>query len=146
MTRPPLIRDMTRDDAPAVAALAGQLGYPADSDVVASRMDEIVGRPDTAALVAERDGRVVGWAHVQEKRTIVEVHSAQLMALVVDEECRGEGIGAALVAAAESWAAVRGIGRMLVATRVTRERAHRFYVREDYVVAKTSHIFEKRLA
>jgi len=35
---------------------------------------------------------------------------------------------------------------MLVGTRVTRQRAHRFYEREGYAVAKTSHFFEKELA
>jgi hypothetical protein len=30
-----------------------------------------------------------------------------------------------------------------VATRVTRERAHRFYLREGFALDKTSHIFER---
>jgi GNAT superfamily N-acetyltransferase len=141
-----VVRAMSRDDAADVARLAGELGYPADAATVTRRMEDVLDTPHAAAVVAERDGRVVGWAHVEEKRTLVEVHSAQLMALVVEEASRGEGVGAALLAAAESWAGERGIGRMLVATRVTRERAHAFYVREDYVMAKTSHIFEKRLA
>ena len=31
----------------------------------------------------------------------------------------------------------------MVATRVTRERAHQFYLREGFSLDKTSHIFEK---
>jgi hypothetical protein len=34
---------------------------------------------------------------------------------------------------------------MIVGTRVTRERAHRFYQREGYALQKTSHFFDKAL-
>jgi hypothetical protein len=34
---------------------------------------------------------------------------------------------------------------MVVATRITRERAHRFYAREGYAVNKTSYFLDKPL-
>jgi hypothetical protein len=34
---------------------------------------------------------------------------------------------------------------MTVSSRVTREGAHRFYVREGYELSKTSHVFAKPL-
>ncbi len=68
------------------------------------------------------------------------------MGLVVDDEHRSAGIGGALLEAAEAWALDRGCADLLVATRVTRERAHGFYRRHGYALLKTSHCFSRRLA
>ena len=68
------------------------------------------------------------------------------MALVVDERCRGRGIGAALMSEVERWARERGAVKLRVGSRTTREGAHRFYEREGYALVKTSHWFQKDLA
>jgi hypothetical protein len=39
-----------------------------------------------------------------------------------------------------------GLQRALVRSQVSREPAHRFYLREGYAHVKTSAVFEKRLA
>ena len=49
------------------------------------------------------------------------------------------------MAAAERWARARNCRRLVVATRITRERAHAFYAREGYEVAKTSYFLTKSL-
>jgi GNAT superfamily N-acetyltransferase len=139
------VRPARAEDAPALAVLAGQLGYPTSSEELAARLPEVAANPDAAILVAG-DGRDVrGWIHVELKRSLLAPLAAQVMGLVVDERRRNEGIGAALLAAGESWARERGCRSMLVGTRVTRERAHRFYQREGYDLLKTSHFFEKGL-
>ena len=40
---------------------------------------------------------------------------------------------------------MNGCIRMTVRSRIARERAHRFYEREGYVLEKTSHVFRKPL-
>jgi GNAT superfamily N-acetyltransferase len=106
-----------------------------------------VGANDQAAVLvaADAEDRPIGWIHVEVRRTLVTPLSAQVMGLVVDDAVRSGGIGRELVRSAEAWAAARGCGRMLVGTRVTRKRAHRFYEREGYAVLKTSYFFEKEL-
>jgi GNAT superfamily N-acetyltransferase len=100
-----------------------------------------------AAVLLATDGadRPIGWIHVELKRTLVAALTAQVMGLVVDEGQRGAGIGAELLRAAEAWASEHGCHHMLVGTRVTRERAHRFYLREGYTLQKSSYFFEKAL-
>ena len=71
--------------------------------------------------------------------------SSLIVGLVIVEGHRSAGIGAALLAAAEAWARARGCKRLVVATRITRERAHRFYAREGYEVSKTSYFLTKAL-
>jgi len=143
---PPRIRAMRRDDAGAVANLATQLGYPSSEVQLAERIAQVQGREEAAAMVAEDAGNVVAWVHVELRRTLVADQHAQVMALVVDERCRGRGIGAALMAEAERWARKRGANAVRVASRTTREEARRFYERQGYRLTKTSNWFEKELA
>lgn len=129
-----------------MAALSGQLGYPVGTDELADRLRAVGAQDQAAVLVAaDADDRPLGWIHVEMKRTLVAPLSAQVMGLVVEDAARSAGIGRELLRSAEAWAAARGCRRMLVGTRVTRERAHRFYQREGYIVEKTSYLFEKEL-
>jgi GNAT superfamily N-acetyltransferase len=140
------IRPPRSGDAAALAALAEQLGYPVSVDELERRMAAVAENDHAAVLVAGDAGdRPVGWVHVELKRTLVAPLTAQIMGLVVDTAFRGGGIGRELLTAAEAWAQSRGCDRMLVGTRVTRERAHRFYAREGYTVQKTSYFLEKSL-
>ena len=141
------IRPMTAADASHVADLTTQLGYPTSPEETAERLSILVALPeDHAALVAEEEeGRVVGWVHVATYTSLESGRVATIGGLVVGEGHRSGGIGAELLAAAEDWARANGAGKMTVRSRVTRERAHRFYEREGYFLLKTSHVFEKRL-
>jgi GNAT superfamily N-acetyltransferase len=138
--RPPL-----PSDAPELAALAGELGYHTDPEALLGRLASL-SPTDAAVIVAtDADDSPVGWCQVELFRSLVEPLSALIVGLVVGEGHRSEGIGVALLAAAERWARARGCRRMLVATRITRERAHRFYWREGYGVNKTSYFLDKPL-
>ncbi|HEX6127847.1 MAG TPA: GNAT family N-acetyltransferase [Candidatus Limnocylindria bacterium] len=140
------IRPATADDADRLSELATQLGYPTTPSELAMRVRALAALPDAAILVAtDADDRPIGWIHVGLKPSLLAPLSAQVMGLVVDEARRGVGIGAQLLNRAEAWATDRGCGELLVATRVTRERAHRFYRRHGYELLKTSHIFHKEL-
>jgi GNAT superfamily N-acetyltransferase len=140
---------MAVEDAPAVAALAGQLGYPATPDQVRARHARLASAPERGAVLVAVDdggpGEVIGWAHVELRDTLVAPATAQLMALIVADGARDRGVGRDLLHAAESWARDRGCEALIVATRVTRTDAHRFYRREGYDLDKTSHIFLKAL-
>lgn len=129
-----------------MVAQAAQLGYAVTADELRERLAQLRSGTDAAVLVAtDADDRAVGWIHVELKRTLLAPLGAQVMALVVDEGQRGAGVGAELLGAGEAWALEQGCHRMLVATRITRERAHGFYRREGYELDKTSHVFEKEI-
>ena len=65
------------------------------------------GRGEDVAITARREGEVVGVA-----RGVARGGRAHLSELVVAEALRGQGIGAHLLAAFESWAAQRGVARL----------------------------------
>lgn len=73
-------------------------------------------------LVAEREGRVIGMVTVQLVVSTAEgAPSGLLEDMVVDEQVRGEGIGARLLRAAERWARAHGATRLqLLADRMNR--------------------------
>ena len=139
------IRPPVPSDAPALSALAGELGYPTSPEALLGRLAAL--HPTDAAVLVSTDADDVptGWCHVEMRRTLVEPTSALIVGLVIGEGHRSAGIAAELLAAAEAWARARGCQRLVVATRITRERAHQFYAREGYEVSKTSYFLTKVL-
>ena len=140
-----ITRPAVAADAQAIAALSGQLGYPATEPEIRVRLESLAARGDTAVFVAEVDGRVVGWAGVRADVSLESGPFAELVGLVVDEASRGQGVGETLVLAAESWAREQGRTRIRVRSNVVRERAHRFYERLGYRERKRQTVFEKQL-
>jgi predicted N-acetyltransferase YhbS len=140
------IRVMIAADAAAVARLATQLGYPARAGEVGARLEHLRRYPDDEVLVAvDATNAVIGWIHVSRTTSLQESDLASIGGLVVDDGHRSSGIGADLVRAAEEWARQHGATRMVVRSRSTRERTHRFYKRMGYAELKRSHVFGKRL-
>jgi len=141
------IRRVESGDAEALAPLTTQLGYPVNPDRIASRVSRLLDDPSSVVLVAtDDDDRPIGWLHVAEQLSLEGDPRVHIMGLVVDDTHRSAGIGQELLAAGEAWARERGVTRMTVYSRQTRERAHRFYEREGYAMAKRSYYFEKELS
>ena len=97
-------------------------------------------------MVAElRDGGVVGWVLIHMYRLVTSDCLAQVAGLVVDENHRGQGVGALLMEAAEKWARERGCRGVILRSRVMRKEAHAFYRRLGYTNTKTQEVFLKEL-
>ena len=139
------IRPATAGDAADLARLCGELGYPTSAAETADRLRIVEESTRGEILVAVVDGRVAGWMGVREDAALESGTYAELTGLVVDAEHRGRGIGEALVARAAAWARERGHRRLRVRSNVVRERAHRFYERLGFVVAKRQAVFDKAL-
>lgn len=127
------IRAATDADAPAIAALLADLGYPAESGAIPERLAALASHPGTLAIVAELDGDVVGLAtcHVYPALHRVEP-VAWLTSLVTAELARRRGVGGALVASVERWATSRGATRLSLTSATKRTDAHEFYERRGY--------------
>jgi N-acetylglutamate synthase-like GNAT family acetyltransferase len=124
-----MVRDAEARDAEAIAALLGQLGYPAHAASVKARLErlQIVG---DRVVVAELDGAVIGLAQLHVSPALeYERPAAKLAALVVDATHRGEGVGRALVEAMEAEARARRCELLFLTTAARREDAHEFYRR-----------------
>jgi GNAT superfamily N-acetyltransferase len=118
------VREARPEDAAAIAALLGELGYPADPEAVAERLARM--GPGDAVLIA--DGGLVALHRIP---LLAEGGAlARITAFVVAAGHRRTGLGTALLTAAEEVARTWGCDRIEVASgrRPEREAAHAFYL------------------
>lgn len=137
------IRPATLEDAPALAALLGQLGYRETQEAIRGRLGALCGRAESEVLVAE-DGsrRITGCVHVLIDHRLAEGRRGEITGIVVDDQRRSRGTGARLVAAATAWMRDRGITRLRVRCNTVRGRAHRFYEKLGFRLTKTQTVFD----
>jgi GNAT superfamily N-acetyltransferase len=140
------IRHAKSADAPRLAELSGQLGYPATAAQIRMRLRKIQPASQNAVFVADAaKGGVIGWLHVSREALLECDVRAEVNGLVVAEGHRSSGAGAQLLAAAEDWARKHDCVSMSVRSNVIRERAHKFYERNGYEHYKTQKSFRKPL-
>jgi GNAT superfamily N-acetyltransferase len=142
------IRTARRADAPVIAELLDQLGYPqGEEERTADRIQDWAEDPSSVAYVAVADGGPIGVIAVHVSPFFEQDGSwARIVALVVADRARGHGVGAQLVAAAEAFATSHGCLRVEVTSGARRPDAHGFYRRRGYVdQAGTSSRFVRHL-
>jgi len=141
-----IVRPLEADDAERVVELIRQLGYERTVEDVrrwVARSESCI--DIQAGFVACLGGEVVGWIEVSIQCRLQSAPFALIGGLVVKDGLRGRGIGGRLCEQAERWGRERGVEKLRVTSRSSREDAHRFYAREGYRQTKTSMVFEKRI-
>ena len=117
-------------DAPGLLVLFQQLGYSVDLDNLQSSLREY--NPCRYALIAEVKERLSGIV----VNLIEPMHEkgrwGLISALVIDESCRGMGVGRILLAEAERIAAASGCSQIELSSSERREQAHKFYQNNGY--------------
>lgn len=140
------LRQAREQDCAEIARLAGQLGYPASSETMRSRLQRLCASASDAVFVAESvEGELVGWIHGTLSQCLESDYRLEITGLVVDERFHRQGVGRELVGHVEAWAVQHGAGQVSVRSRTTRPEAHRFYERLGYRQAKTQIVFRKSL-
>lgn len=99
-----LIRRATRDDAAAMAAIYNQAvaGSTATFDTVPESAEDRLAwldehtAPQHPVLVAERDGRVIGWASLSRYSTRCAYEATVEASAYIDENETGRGLGTKL--------------------------------------------------
>ena len=121
------IRPAAPADAPSVARLLGELGYPTDAADVPRRLAAIRAEGNDVFLATDGDA-VLGLVSLVHYATIhASGPTAYIMALVVSSDARGRGVGRVLVDHAKRWATERGCRRLTVTSAEHRADAHQFY-------------------
>lgn len=139
------IRRATSNDVSAIAAISREFGYePTEADVEQALLD-ILQRDDHVVFVAEDNGAVMAWGHARVNRQLEVARYAELVGLVVTRASRSQGVGAEIVKNVEAWARAKGERSLRVFSNTVRERAHGFYVRENYKELKQQKVFVKAL-
>lgn len=122
-----VIRPAVAQDGAALSTLFAALGYPQ------ARPVSLSAQPGREVLVWEQEEGLCGvlvWHCLQPLH--VTACWGLISALVVAPHCRGQGIGAALLADAERRATMAGCTQMTLSSSEQRTDAHRFYERAGY--------------
>ena len=128
------IREARAGDAPALAPLLEELGYPTAVDVIARRLQAMI-EAGEVAFVASRDDELLGLLTVHVTPVLQRPTAVgRLTALVVAQRAHGQGIGRALVEAGEKFLAGRGCMLLEVTSNRARTGAHAFYERLGYEI------------
>src|SRR6185436_5659104 len=139
------IRAATAVDAPELARLVTALGHSTTPEQLAERWARWTSAGNAALVAVMPDDVLAGVATLHQ---MVVLHRpkpvGRITALVVDSSVRGQGIGRALVAAAEELLSSAGCGLLEVTSNVRLTEAHAFYGHLGY--EQTSFRFAKVLA
>ncbi|NLE21965.1 MAG: GNAT family N-acetyltransferase [Actinobacteria bacterium] len=138
------VRPGRHDDASELARLCTELGYPSTAAQVRERLVRL-SDVEHGLFVAEDGGGLRGVVDVHVRVVLEEDPFAELIALVVSEDGRGEGVGSALVAEAVRWARRRRVRKLWVRVSLWREATPRFYERLGFRRVKQQNVYELAL-
>jgi ribosomal protein S18 acetylase RimI-like enzyme len=122
------IRVAELTDVASLAQLMSQLGYETTQSEMQERLERIASDERYRTFVAVHGGEVCGM--IGTITSLSYEHNdpgGRILALVTLKTMRRHGIGRALIAMAEKDFAQRGIRRVALNTRLTRDDAHKFY-------------------
>ncbi|HHX12862.1 MAG TPA: GNAT family N-acetyltransferase [Clostridiales bacterium] len=107
-------------------------GYEYDIEKTKSRLNEIINRETDKIYVASIDNKVVGYIHGSDYECTYSDPLKNIMAIAVDEDYRGKGIGRTLLNAIENWAKESDCSGVRLVSGFNRVEAHRFYLHCGY--------------
>lgn len=139
------LRRMAMHDAPAVAALSGELGYPSELARMVARLNVVLEREDHASFVATRGETILGWGHAFVCHFVESDAFVEIGGLVVGEAARGQGVGSKLLEAIAGWARTQGVAEVRVRSNIKRPRAHAFYEARGFAETKAQLVFARSL-
>jgi GNAT superfamily N-acetyltransferase len=145
------MRPVLLEDAYAISELSAQLGYQALPEAISQRIVQMTSHAGSrAAFVAclqdAQRTEVAGWIEATLMHELQSGAFTLITGLVVSEAHRSLGIGKRLCTEIEVWSREQNVTKIRVTSRISRERAHRFYLREGFESIKTWEVFEKMLS
>ncbi len=136
------IRTAKISDALAITNLVGQLGYPAELVSIESRLSILLSNHDITVFVAVVDEQVVAWMQANYSMSLETDYGVEIIGLVVDDQIRGQGVGAALIREVVLWARKKEAGFLRVRCNVVRTESHLFYQKNGFTLRKEQKVFD----
>lgn len=129
-----IIREPLHTDALELSGLMDDLGYPTSKSQMQTRMRTIQNDPNYQTFVAENEGGLIGMIGLFKGFSYEKDEPyVRIIAFVVKEEYRKQGVGQALVSHAEDWAEQVGAHKIAVNTSQVRTQSRVFYTNRGFV-------------
>jgi GNAT superfamily N-acetyltransferase len=114
-----------------------------DAERATAALAEAIAAPDSAVLVAEDDGALVGLCTAYiDLESVRYGRRCWVEDLAVDPNRRSGGVGGMLLDAAEDWARGRGATHLELDSGLARTDAHRFYERRGPAIVGYSYSWQ----
>ncbi|TWI25024.1 GNAT family N-acetyltransferase [Sphingobacterium siyangense] len=139
------IRKAVLSDAPDLATLTEQLGYPADIEGTKTILEDLLRKQEYAVFVGIIDNKTVGWIQLHQVISMETGVYVEIIGLVVDEEYRGRGLGRLLLHAASDWSRSLDCYRLRVRCNIIRTESHTFYQNSGFILKKEQKVFDSLL-
>ena len=140
-----IIRHISEKDAEAVNQLSTQLGYAMPIEQTLANIRSVLGTKGHNAFVALHDDKIVGWIGVAEALQIESAPFSEIRGVIVDEQCRGHGIGKLLIEKVKEWSKETGNKTLRLRCNMIRKEAHLFYQHLGFKEIKEQKVFEMKL-
>ncbi|WP_130834366.1 GNAT family N-acetyltransferase [[Erwinia] mediterraneensis] len=128
------IRPAQPQDSFDLSALLAELGYGGTESFIEERLAQLTTHPDERLLVAEYNGRVLGFLSLHFiPQLALKGDFARISYFCIAEGERSKGMGQQLLRYAEEMASQHGCDRLEVHCHASRLKANQFYQREGYV-------------
>ena len=141
------IRPAMAADTPVLVDLMKQLGYDWVPLELTKRLQQLRAQGHeiwvACALTEKGDTKAIGCISAILDVRLAEGCVGEIVSLVVSRECRGDGVGQALLQAAEAWLEPQ-VSSIRIRANMRREEAHGFYQRAGYQPYKSQKVFVKQ--
>lgn len=140
-----IIRKIELKDASELCKICSEeMGYECAPALVKSKIEKLDSKRE-AVFVAEKESQLLGFIHVERYDVLYFESMANILGLAVKKDFQKQGLGKALLLAAENWAQENGIYLMRLNSGINRTDAHGFYEHLGYVSEKEQKRFVKNL-
>lgn len=122
-----IIRKANVNDADDIHKICqDDLGYNCTVDLVKKRLENLDLNRERV-FVADVDGRVAGFVHAEDYKTLYFDELINLLGLAVANDYRRQGVATKLIDFVEQWAKEMGIRMIRLNSGSSRKEAHEFY-------------------
>lgn len=140
-----IIRKIELKDAGELCKICSEeMGYECAPALVKSKIEKLDSKREDV-FVVEEESQLLGFIHVERYDVLYFESMANILGLAVKKDFQKQGLGKALLLAAENWAQKNGIYLMRLNSGINRIDAHGFYEHLGYVSEKEQKRFLKRL-
>lgn len=140
-----IIRKIELKDAGELCKIySEEMGYECAPALVKSKIEKLDSKRE-AVFVVEEESQLLGFIHVERYEVLYFESMANILGLAVKKDFQKQGLGKALLLAAENWAQENEIRLIRLNSGINRIDAHGFYEHLGYVSEKEQKRFLKRL-
>jgi GNAT superfamily N-acetyltransferase len=139
-----IIREVTSEDAAAIAALSHQLGYAIAEEQTLQNINALL-KSERHVTFAAVEGKVIGWIGVSHTISLESPPLCEIHGLVIDERYRNKGIGKLLIEKAKQWGRDKAVSKLRLRCNVIRTETHKFYEHIGFSEVKQQKVFEINL-